>query len=210
MSDLNTTIDLSQFEEKIHPAGCPTPLNIVAYRMDGDSKKNIPNMAKFADLGTPFCCDYLYIDPTGPAILIEDTYLERTIQNIKKELGSFSKDEQSKDEQSKDEQSKDKETKYIIENLRRENCLKVYGALLILCRLAHKYQDIANRMADKTFLFYFVINDEENVKALSNMDLPSMLEQKLESALSGTLKPAKLVKVLFLSQVEEALHPNRQ
>ncbi len=231
MSDLKT-IDLSKFEEKIHLEGCEEPLNIYAYRMDGNQKKNIPEMAKDADLGTPTCCDYLYVSNNNQlAILIEDTQLvthwkneqerwldlnkEKTEINSenteKKQLGSNNK---SSNKTTEEEQKKEREKVWerMKPQLVKENCLKVYGAFLILCRLARKYKKISNILDNKQYWFYFVINDGDNIKDKGDIkaleDIMDFFSKKFEKCLLGTLGGAKLVKkvkVLFPSHLRERL-----
>ena len=92
----------------------------------------------------------------------------------------------------------------------KENCLKVYGAFLILCRLMRKHENISNILDNKQYWFYFVINDGDNdegdIKALE--DIMNFLIGKFEECLSGSLVGAKLVKkvkVLFSSQLQTNL-----
>lgn len=177
-------LDLSKFKEKMCPAGNHQALDVFAYRMDGNDK--IKPMATYADLGTPSCCDYLYID-NNKTVLIEDTHLGKQIENFKLELKTFTEKEL-----------------FVKKLLKQENCLKVYGALLILCRLSEKHKNISKELKGKEFSFWFVINDEEDIKAMDNMEIVDFLE----TALKGTLRGAKLVretKVLFLSELRKKL-----
>lgn len=184
-------LDLSKFKEKMCPAGNHQALDVFAYRMDGNDK--IKPMATYADLGTPSCCDYLYID-NNKTVLIEDTHLGKQIKNFfKLELKPST------------EEQREKEFKKL---LRQENCLKVYGALLILCRLAEKHKHISKELKGKEFSFWFVINDEEDIKAMDNMEVVDFLKKTFKTALGGTLSSAKLVretKVLFLSELRKEL-----
>ena len=226
--------ELSKFKEKIQLEGCKEPLDIYAYRMDGNQKKNIPEMAKRADLGTPFCCDYLYIpnnnnDDEQLAILIEDTQLlkqwkkekqEYDLNERKTECGDENTEKKQSglnerkvecgDENTEAEKKKERENKWerMKPQLVKDNCLKVYGALLILCRLARKHEKISDILDKKQFLFYFVINDgdEGDIKALD--DTTNFLREQCKQCLSGTLGGAKLVKkveVLFPSHLRERL-----
>ncbi|MCY4512978.1 MAG: hypothetical protein OXB86_04755 [Bdellovibrionales bacterium] len=190
----SSSVNLSQFKEKICLSG-RLSLDAYAYRMDGSEGNNIENMAKYADLGTPSCCDYLYVkDQT--AILIEDTFLEQKMKELKLELGDFNKIERKK------------EFDRAKNLLKKEFCLKVYGALLILCRLMQKHIDISRELNGKRFSFWFVINDQGNIPAIDNMELVSFFEQEFKRALGGTLESAKLVtetRVLFSNQLKKEL-----
>ena len=117
MSDPESSpLDLSKFKEKMCPAGNHQALDVFAYRMDGNDK--IKPMATYADLGTPSCCDYLYIDNNKRTVLIEDTHLGKQIENFKLELKTFT------------EEQREKEFFRVKKLLKQENCLKVYGACL--------------------------------------------------------------------------------
>ena len=83
-----------------------------------------------AGLGTCNCCDYVTFDGTGRVVLIEETQLLRQIDNLRKEYRDPSL-------------SPDEVTKRILRGVKHENRLKVYGSLLVLCRLARRLTDSA-------------------------------------------------------------------
>ena len=93
-------------------------LQTKAYRMDGT--KPGKSMRAPARLGTISCCDYLYIGDGENFSLIEDTQMGKKIWALLEEY------------QSLHESSR---LGYIKERIRRENSLKVYGSMLMLCRL---------------------------------------------------------------------------
>ncbi len=160
-------VDLSLFKEKIKLAFEREPLPFFGYRMDGG--ESAEPMAKKAGLGTPSCCDYLYIEANQAdiAVLIEDTDLKRTINSLLKDKGH--------------------NQEVVIDLLRRENCLKVYGARLILCFLAQKSRKTADNLKGRRFFFWLVIktgkNQEDNVKAIDQ--IVEYLEHKLSCSLGG-------------------------
>ena len=204
---IDSKVTLSLFEEKIKLEGPSSPaLEVLAYRMDGNpmarsSKKNKKPMAYYADLGTPSCCDYLFIKKTKTsAVLIEDTCMGKQFQHIKLKL--------------KDLEEELKEDKIFRAKtvLRQENSLKVYGALLILCRLAQNHEAVAKELKKyKSYDFWLVINDEDDVKAIDDEGIKGIinfLEEELPKFLSGHLKGAKLIKtvqILFASELKEKL-----
>ena len=192
-------INLSLFEEKIQLEGVSPALETWAYRMDGNPEKNTKPMAQYAELGSPSCCDYLYIKK-NEAVLIEDTSLGKSIKKIEVEL--------------KDLESEHKDNKLFRAKtiLRQENCLKVYGALLILCRLAQQHEELAQELKPhKSYDFWLIINDEHDVKAIDNEDIQGIidfLKQSLCKALAGSLVGAKLVKnvkILFADELKARL-----
>ena len=191
-------INLSLFKEKIKPEG-KLSLNKSAYRMDGNPPE-IERMAKYAELGTPSSCDYLYIK-NKKAILIEDTHLGKQLKIIQ-----FA---------TKDLENEQKENKLFRAKtiLRQEYSLKVYGSLLILCRLSQKYKKVAEELQNvDCYDFFLVINDEDNIKAIDTEEIKGILDflkEKLLESLSGQLKggvkSTENVKVLFARQLEENL-----
>ena len=210
-------LTLSDFKEKIQPAGCEEALDVEAYRMDTEPKDtNIKNMGYYADLGTPYCCDYLYIKD-NKAILIEDTQLAKHLKKEKTRFLKFNKEKQKKAQQmaidlpgstANDYYDPKVEKERIKSFLLKENCLKVYGALLILCRLAQKHEKIANELKDKNFEFWFVINDEDDIKAIDNLDVEPFLREELKNSLAGGIGGTVLVKttqIFLLTKFKEQI-----
>ena len=197
----NSSISLSLFEEKIQLEGLPSPLEVTAYRMDGSSE-NKPPMAKYAGLDSPSCCDYLYLkkNTRGKAILIEDTRMGKKLQRIRLKL------EDLENEQKTNKIFRAKEI------LRQENCLKVYGTLLILCRLSknRSHKTLAEELAKHKFYdFWLIINDEDDVKAIDNEEIKGIidfLKKKLRESLAGSLRGAiKNVQILFADELTDKL-----
>ena len=193
------SIDLSCFKEQIKMSGVQK-LDVSAYRMDSNPQNNILHMAYYAGLGTPSCCDYLYVT-NKTSILIEDTQLGKAV-NCK--LGSI---DQNKKEQIL-ENAKETIITHFKEMLVKENCLKVYGSRLILCCLMQEQEKILKELKNNTFLFWFVITDEHDIKAIDNMEIVSFLEEQFKECLKGILQGAKLVtevKILFSTELKREL-----
>ena len=199
MPQPNTSIDLSQFLEEITLSVGEKIPGVYAYRMDGDK-----NMAKYADLGTPSCCDYLYFNNDTTATLFEDTCFGQTLKSKLREIELLNINNENKN-------FKEYFKKTLIEVLKKDICIKVYGSFIILCRLEKKHQNIAEQLADRGFSFWFIINDEEgDIPAIDHLGI-DMLQTDLKETLEGTLTGAKLVKnikVLFKRCFKKKLnHP---
>ena len=188
------SLSLSTFKEKITLSN-NTSLNYTAYRMDGNS--NIDNMGKYANLGTPSCCDYLYILNNKEAIIIEDTKLLQKIE---------------KDEHISNYNSNSEEKPIIIKQFKeiisKKYCLKAYGSYLILVLLKQKYKNIATELKEKKFSFWFVINDTDNIKAYDWLELPQYLKKNFQQALSAQfgVKLFQKTEVLFEKEFKQKLH----
>ena len=153
----------ADFLEEIRMAGCDEPLG-EAYRMDG---RGASGMRARAGLGDALaCCDYLRVERKG-FILIEDTELGRTVSEMRREYGSLEGDEALRRE-------------FVRERVRRENCLKVYGAFLVLCRM---------KQWPARCVFWLVISGGEgNARVIRNWDPDGELETDIMSALAGGAK----------------------
>ena len=100
-----------------------------------------PDMRKTVGLGTCNCCDYLTIkDDT--VVLIEETQLMEMIKNLKSEYQYLSEDDKSK---------------FVDKCILQENKLKVYGSMLVLCRLDTACND-AKILRKKRYDFWLVIS----------------------------------------------------
>ncbi len=108
-----------QFLEPIKVAGESLGDIHQAYRMDGNSPK--PDMRRDAGLGTCNCCDYFMFAEDHIVVLIEETRLLEQVENLKIQYDYL--------------EDNDKE-KFVKKYIRQENKLKVYGSMLVLCRLA--------------------------------------------------------------------------
>ena len=205
----NKDISLSLFKEPITPQG-HSSLGIQAYRMDSDgSSKKVSAMTEYAGLdklNKPFCCDYLYIK-NQQAVLIEDTHLEKTAKNILQELKDGRNEKDKKDKHSEFDNitnhNKAKQ-KYIKQFIKKKYFLKVYGSLLILCRLTQKHVNIFQELKDKKISFWLVINDTLNIPAIDSMGLKSFLQTSMTNSLTKK-KLVKNTEIFFVQQLEKQL-----
>ena len=162
---------LGKFLEPIKIAGKLINKDRQAYCMDDE-----PDMRTEASLGTCHCCDYFTISATSNrniVILIEETRLADTkaqLKKLAKKYPSLSNDDQEK---------------LNNENARKENKLKVYASMLVLCRLSVKCKDIKNLLQEKRYQFWLVdsgANKEEDIKYLDRQ------KTDLFNALKGSFK----------------------
>ena len=109
---------LEEFLEDITVAGAQLVPRRKAYRMDGTSPN--PDMRKRARLGSCNCCDYFIFGSDKGVILIEETRLGDQIKDLMEKYEYLN--------------SIDKQN-HVIKIILQENRLKVYGSLLVLCRL---------------------------------------------------------------------------
>ena len=127
---------LSQFAEPIESAGG----DFKAYRMD--STTEVPDMRRAAGLGTCECCDYVTVSKDKQSIVfIEETDLEGTIIDLKKKYYYLKKTDQDK---------------LIYEEVLREHRLKLYGSMLVLCRLSSLWDDVKTFLPENEFQFWLV------------------------------------------------------
>lgn len=158
---------LDQFREKRVVA---ESREIEVFRMDNtEASKGIPDMRKYVGLGSCNCCDYFSIRD-NKIVLIEETRLMDTVENLKRDY-SYLKTEHLRD--------------FISTYLRQENYVKVYGALLVLCRLAGKYGEVSNLTKDKKHDFYLVVDGTGTEEEKSYFDtLRDSLFEQLRSVLT--------------------------
>ena len=165
-------IRLESFMETVEARGVEVQPNCRAYRMDGAS----PDMRREVGLGTCNCCDYVTFDRAGRVVLIEETQLLRQIDNLTQEHGDGSR-------------SPEEVTKRVLRGVKHENRLKVYGSLLVLCRLARRLTDEAEAealagQAD----FWLVVRDTLNGDAVRALDhIKGALLDDLRSVLTGAV-----------------------
>ena len=156
----------ADFREDITVGRDNTPLGegLWAYRMDGN-----PGMRGLAKLGGALaCCDYLRVDE-NEHILIEETELGETVACVSEEYNTLKCDMEVRRE-------------FVRERVKQENCLKVYGAFLVLCRLK-QWEDNTRRV------FWLVVSGELGAaRALRHWDPEDELESEIKKALMGERK----------------------
>jgi len=152
--------------EVVSPADFLEPIEVAGktiseegYKMDGN---DVPDMRIHAGMGGCRCCDY-FIENGKSVVLIEETRLLETIENLKEEPVD--------------------RARAII---RDENVLKVYGALLVLCRMAANFPGFQKITQTRKFHFWLVVSDAQFRSMLigvQNLGVPTSLSGPLGSAL---------------------------
>ena len=175
---------LNEFTESVlDQEDLPITSNLPVYRMDGN-----PGMREKAKLGPCSCCDYLVIG-NDFVLFIEETNLLQQIEGIKNEVSYLNSD--------------DKE-RFVREKVLHENRSKVYGAMLVLCRLAREHQNLRGLIGNKVNTFWLVVRGE--IRDEDRMYFDS-LRHRLENAFRGELSKLvfKSVKVLALDDLKVKL-----
>ena len=163
---------LESFMETVKASGATVQPNCRAYRMDGAS----PDMRKEAGLGTCNCCDYVTFDGTGKVILIEETKLIWQVENLEGAYGDLPL-------------PPEEVRKCVLRSVKGENKLKVYGSLLVLCRLARRLTDKAEAQAlvGKAD-FWLVVSDTLDGDRVRFLDfVKGELFRDLRSVLTGAV-----------------------
>lgn len=164
-------IALEKFLEPIEIAGKPLDEKYQAYRMDNGSDK--PDMRKDVGLGTCTCCDYFMCKNDDSVVLIEETRLMETVRNLKSEYHYLEDDEK---------------TKFISKYIRQENRLKVYGSMLVLCRLAKVCKDAKDLLEKRTYKFWLIVSSMDATEdAIVFDNLKDFLLNELKGALTGNV-----------------------
>ena len=138
---------LEKFVETIQLARVSLNADYQAYRIDGNSPD--PDMRKKAGLGSCNCCDYFLISKDGVIILIEETQLIYQIKNLQEEYCYFKPAEHKE---------------FTNKCIREENRLKVYGSMLVLCRMSAKYKDVQKLLQRNKYQFWLVVSGKDSPK----------------------------------------------
>ena len=183
-------IQLKNFLEEARAGGELLDPVCRVYRMDDNSPGS--NMRKSAGLGTCNCCDYFTFENTETITLIEETQIVDQIINLKNEY-EYLKNEDQKI--------------HILKAIKWENKLKVYGSLLVLCRLAPKLVDHDEAVAlSRKVDFWLVTSGSENDDNLGIFDnIRDELLQDLRSTLTSTV--VNDVKIVPAGRFAEKLPP---
>lgn len=155
---------LSQFAEPIESAGGV----FKAYRMD--STKEGSNMRSAAGLGTCECCDYVTVSKDNQSVvLIEETDLERTIIDFKEKYDYLSDDDQ---------------VDLLYDEVLKEHRLKLYGSMLVLCRLSRSRDEVKAFLPDNEFQFWLVTTTASSDSVILMDHLTDNLRNFLKSPLT--------------------------
>lgn len=158
--------ELGKYYEPIQVAGKSLGEKYQAYRIDGVSPQ--ADMRKDAGLGTCNSCDY-FIFNENALILIEETQLLWQISDLKDEYGYL------------EEKAL---TEFINKYIRNENKVKVYGSMLVICRLSALSNKVKNLLNNKKCRLWLVASGMENEEDTRFFD---NLKDRLLSALRGAL-----------------------
>ena len=175
---------MKELEGFISPdiAGVPVSAGDVAYQVD--AKKN--DMRQLCGMDGSACCDYVLLRKDSSVVLIEDTRLGATVEDLEKEFGGL---------------ERDKEQEHILRTLRRENVLKIYGTLLMLCRLCSQFSSVQETLAKKEYDFWLVATD-------GNVGANYAKGRNLQTRLEGTLgKVVSGINILSLDNLREIFQP---
>ena len=161
---------LDRFLESIRVAGESLGEEHQAYRMDGTSPDR--DMRKEAGLGTCNCCDY-FLSGSDTVVLIEETRLIDSMQS-QKEQYNYIPDEHL--------------DQFVEERVVQENRIKVYGSMLVLCRLAAVCQEAQTLLQAKKYEFWLVTSGIETTEDLIQLDSKKdLLFNGLRSVLTGQI-----------------------
>lgn len=172
---------LDRFQDNIELEG---GAGIKAFRMDNNTirSKPIPDMRTYVGLGSCNCCDWFFVKG-DKVFVVEETRLGDTIKALEKEYAYLSDTHKSA---------------FIIRSVRQENYVKVYGSMLVLCRLARKCREAEELMGDKKHNFWFIPEQTTDVDFRVYLD---NLEGNLRSVL--TRKVVDEVKVVWPDELAD-------
>ena len=133
------------------------------YKMDGEGPRG---MRREAGLKGCHCCDY-FIANKNSVVLIEETRLSETVSKYKQEYRYLRPGHLDK---------------LTNDRIREENTLKAYGALLVLCRLAARYDEFQKIIRADKYHFWLVASDAQPANMISFEELENRLFEALRSA----------------------------
>ena len=130
------------------------------------------NMRSAAGLGTCECCDYVTVSKDNQSVvLIEETNLEsvRRIEFRRKHMITSEEDDQ---------------VELLYDQVLRENRLKLYGSMLILCRLSSSREDVQSFLPENEFQFWLVTTPASSDSVILMDHLTDNLRGFLKSPLT--------------------------
>lgn len=132
---------LEQFFKPIDIADKPMEEGHRAYKMDAPHGES--GMRRFVGLGECNCCDY-FLPHENSIVFIEETRLLESMQNFRNEYPYLN--DKHKDD-------------IAIKKVRDEMRLKVYGSMLVLCRLKTKFSEAKELFTEKKYDFWLVASN---------------------------------------------------
>ncbi len=174
---------LSQFAEPIESIGG----SLKAYRMD--STTEVPDMRRAAGLGTCECCDYVTISKDNQGVVfIEETDLESTIVDFKEKYDYLSDEDQ---------------VDLLYDEVLKEHRLKLYGSMLVLCRLSCSQDEIKEFLPEDEFQFWLVTTTASSDSVILMDHLTDNLRGFLKSPL--TREMMDVVDIIPSTELAEKL-----
>ena len=174
---------LSQFAEPIESAGG----GFKAYRMD--STKEGSNMRSAAGLGTCECCDYVTVSKDNQSVVfIEETDLESKIIDFKEKYDYLSDDDQ---------------VDLLYDEVLKEHRLKLYGSMLVLCRLSCSQDEVKEFLPENEFQFWLVTTTASSDSVILMDHLTDNLRGFLKSPL--TKEMMDVVDIIPSTELAEKL-----
>lgn len=182
--------ELERFLEPIKISGEPLNGKYKAYRMDGTSPYS--DMRKTVGLGTCNCCDYFTFATDNTIAMIEETRLLEQFKHLQDKYNYLDAENRKA---------------FIDECITDENKLKVYGSMLVLCRLTAQYESVKERLLSKKYRFWLVVSDMDKEEDARTFDyLKGELLGDLKSALTG--KVVKGVEIIPATKFADKLTQN--
>ena len=173
---------LSQFAEPIESAG-----GVKAYRMDSTTEGS--NMRSAAGLGTCECCDYVTVSKDNQSVVfIEETDLESTIVDFKERYDYLSDDDQ---------------VDLLYDEVLKEHRLKLYGSMLVLCRLSCSQDEVKEFLPENEFQFWLVTTPASSDSVILMDHLTDNLRGFLKSPL--TKEMMDVVDIIPSTELAERL-----
>ena len=147
-----------------------------------------PDMRRDAGLGTCNSCDYFLSHPTA-VVLVEETRLVQQIKDLKRSYRYLAEPDQ---------------TDFVTKSIRDEMKLKVYGSMLVLCRLSARRTEAKDALEGKKYEFWLIASGEfeqEDMKVLDN--IRDNLLGQLRSVLTGCV--LEDVEIMLPDDLEKKL-----
>lgn len=174
---------LSQFAEPIESIGG----SLKAYRMDSNTE--VPDMRLAAGLGPCNCCDFVTVSKDNQSVfLIEETNLEYTIYNFRQDYDYLEEADKNK---------------FFYEKIRDENRLKLYGSMLVLCRLSNSQDGVKEFLPKDKFQFWLVATGTapSPLESTILMDhLSDRLRNDLKSPFGGMINEVNIIPSTELAE----------
>ena len=171
---------LSQFAE-------PIGGGFKAYRMDSPVRAR--DMRRAAKLGTCECCDYVTVSNDEQSVVfIEETNLESTITDFKQKYDYLNDDDQ---------------IDLLYDEVLKEHRLKLYGSMLVLCRLSSSRADVSAFLPENKFQFWLVATAASSDSVILMDHLTDRLKNFLKSPL--TKEMMNVVNIIPSTELDKKL-----